>query len=116
MPRVKTGTTTKSTHKRILKLAKGFRMARHRLYTVAKDAVLHAGAYAYNGRKEKKQQFRKLWIIRINAALKTQEKPVSYSQFIHSINEKGIKLNRKVLSEIAIKLPNIFSEIFTFTR
>jgi large subunit ribosomal protein L20 len=116
MPRTKTGNARHLAHKKVFDLAKGFRMARHRLFKTAHEAVIHAGAYSFNGRKERKQSFRRLWIIRINAALKLQENPIPYSQFIKVLDEKNIKMNRKVLSELAAKLPTSFSQFFQFTQ
>lgn len=113
MPRSKTGSTRKTRHNKLLKQAKGYRMTRNRLYKVAQEAVLHAGDYAYRGRKERKRQMRRLWITRINAALKNQPDSPSYSKFIHQLKQKDIQLNRKVLSELAIHQPQAFSKIVT---
>jgi len=111
MARSKTGTTRKRKHDKVLKQAKGYRMTRSRLYKVAHEAVLHAGEYAFRGRKERKRQMRRLWITRINAALKSQSDTPSYSKFIHQLSQKNIKLNRKILSELAIHQPETFSEV-----
>lgn len=115
MPRTKTGTVRRASHKEILAANKGFRMAKHRLYKAAKEAYLHAGQYAYIGRRLKKRDFRTLWISRITAALKGQENPVSYSKFIKNMADKKIALNRKSLSEMAVKFPEVFSAVFKFT-
>ena len=115
MPRVKTGTTRHASHKEILTANKGYRMTKRRLYKVAKEAYLHAGQYAYMGRRLKKRDFRTLWIGRITAALKLQEDAVSYSKFIKALNDKKVNLNRKSLSQIAVSYPEIFSAIFKFT-
>ena len=115
MPRVKTGTVRRAAHKKILAANKGFRMTRHRLYKVAKEAYLHAGAYAYAGRRLRKRDFRTLWISRISAALKNQENPISYSKFIKGLTDKKVSLNRKSLSELAINFPEVFSAVFKFT-
>jgi large subunit ribosomal protein L20 len=104
--RVKRGVTTHARHKRILKLAKGYRGGRSKLIKEATSAVMQAGADAYRGRKEKKRQNRSLWIIRINAALKTHK--ISYSQFINKLKTKNIDLDRKVLSQIALEDPQTF--------
>jgi large subunit ribosomal protein L20 len=107
--RVKTGTVRRAKHKKVLKQAKGFWMTRHKRYKVAHEAVLHAGQYAYNGRRIRKRDFRKLWIVRINAALKGTD--ISYSRFIQLLKQKNISLNRKMLSELAIHDPSAFKSI-----
>jgi len=107
--RVKRGVTSKKRHKKLLSLAKGFRGGRSKLVKQAKQAVVHAGADAYRGRKQKKLQMRSLWIVRINAALEPHE--ISYSKFIKKLKDKNIDLNRKVLSEIAIEDPKAFDQI-----
>ena len=115
MPRTKTGTVRRTSHKEILAANKGYRMAKHKLYKVAKEAYLHAGQYAYIGRRLKKRDFRTLWISRITAALKGQKNPISYSKFIKGMLDKKISLNRKSLSEMAVKFPKVFSAVFKFT-
>jgi large subunit ribosomal protein L20 len=112
--RVKSSHTKKTSHRQVLKLAKGYRMTRHRLYKVAKEAILHAGEYAFVGRKRRKRDFRRLWITRIKAALGIQEKPQTYSRFINLLKTKNIKLDRKSLSTLAAKHPSIFSKIHEF--
>ena len=109
MPRVKTGYTRRRRHKKILKMAKGYRMTRHRLYKVAHEAILHAGQYAFAGRKLRKRQFRRLWITRLNIALR--QLGTKYSEFIHKLKSKNINLNRKVLSEMAINQPEAFKSL-----
>lgn len=115
MPRVKTGTVRRAAHKKVLAANKGYRMTKNRLFKVAKEAYLHAGQYAVAGRHLKKRDFRSLWITRINAALKSQENPVSYSKFIKFLSDKKISLNRKSLSELAVKAPEAFTAVFKFT-
>ena len=115
MPRTKTGTVRRTSHKEILAANKGYRMAKHKLYKTAKEAYLHAGQYAYIGRRLKKRDFRTLWISRITAALKGQENPISYSKFVKAMTDKKVILNRKSLSEMAIKFPEVFSAVFKFT-
>lgn len=115
MPRVKTGTTRRATHKKVLAANKGYRMTRRRLYKVAKEAYLHAGQYAYMGRRLRKRDFRSLWIGHINAALRLEESPLSYSKFIKQLSDKKISLNRKVLSSLAVNFPQTFSAVFKFT-
>ena len=107
--RVKRGKTVKRKHKKILKLAKGYRGGRSKLYKQARQAVIHAGADAYRGRKEKKRTNRSLWIIRINAAL--QKHDISYSQFIAKLKNKNIELDRKILSQIALEEPQVFDNL-----
>jgi large subunit ribosomal protein L20 len=92
--------TARARHKKILALAKGFRGRRGNVYRVAKQAVMKAGQYAYRDRRNKKRDFRRLWIARINAAVR--ECGITYSQFINGMNKAGIALDRKVLSDIAI--------------
>lgn len=112
--RVKTGTVRRQGHKKILKLAKGFWMTRHKRYKVAKQAVMHAGQYAYNGRRIRRRDIRQLWIVRLNAALR--EFGLKYSTFINTLKAKKIELNRKILSEIAITDPNTFKSLVAFTK
>ncbi|MHB8232317.1 MAG: 50S ribosomal protein L20 [bacterium] len=109
MARVKRGILTKKRHKRVLKAAKGYYGARSRLFKSAQEAVNKGLNYAYRDRKVKKRQFRGMWIVRINAACR--ENGISYSKFIDMLNKKGIGLNRKVLSEIALSDPAAFSGI-----
>lgn len=96
-------------HKKVLAAAKGFQTARHRRYKVAREAVLHAGHYAYVGRKLKKRDIRTLWIIRLNAAVR--EHDLSYSKFISGLKKANINLDRKILSELAISDPSTFTQI-----
>ena len=107
--RVKTGYIRRRRHKKILKLAKGYYQRRHSTYKNAEESVRRALAYAYRDRKVRKREFRKLWIARINAAVR--EYGLSYSKFMHLLKEKGIDLNRKVLSELAIREPESFKKI-----
>ncbi len=96
-------------HRKILQRAKGYRQARSGRIQTAKEAVLHAGAYAFHGRKLKKRDLRSLWIVRISAALK--EAGVSYSRFIAALKKEKIELDRKILSEIAVKDMETFKKI-----
>ncbi len=107
--RVKKATQTRSRHKKVLKLAKGYRGGRSKLFKQARQATIHAGADAYRGRREKKRQMRSLWIIRLNAALK--EHNVSYSHFINKLKKQNIELDRKILSQIVLENPESFNEI-----
>lgn len=109
MARVKNGATTKARHKKVLKAAKGYFGSKHRLYKTAKEQLMHSGQYAFRDRRQKKREFRKLWITRINAACRENE--ISYSRFIDGLTKAGIEINRKMLSEIAINDPASFSEL-----
>ena len=109
MPRVKRGVTARARHKKVLALAKGFRGRRKNVYRVAKQAVMKAGQYAYRDRRNKKRDFRRLWIARINAA--TRELGLTYSQFINGMNKAGITLDRKVLADIAVHDKAAFATI-----
>src|SRR3989304_633057 len=100
MARVKRGKTTRKRHKKLLKATKGYRGLRRSSVKKAREALLKAGAYAYRDRKARKREFRRLWNIRISAAL--AQKGIRYSEFMGKLNEKNIELNRKMLSEIAI--------------
>ena len=100
MPRVKRGVTARARHKKILKQAKGYRGRRKNVFRVAKQAVIRAGQMAYRDRRQRKRQFRALWITRINAA--ARECGLSYSRFIDGLNKAGVVLDRKVLADIAV--------------
>jgi len=100
MTRVKGGTVHRARRKKVLDRAKGYFGSKHRLYRTAKEQVMHSLKYAYRDRKQKKRDFRKLWIVRINAACRMND--ISYSQFINGLNKSGIEINRKMLSEVAI--------------
>jgi large subunit ribosomal protein L20 len=100
MARVKRGVTARRRHKKILKLAKGYYNARRKVFRVANQAVIKAGQYAYIGRKQKKRNFRSLWITRINAAARING--LSYSRFMNGMLKAGITLDRKVLADIAV--------------
>ena len=109
MPRVKRGVTAKARHKKILKQAKGYYGARSRVYRVAKQAVIKAGQYAYRDRRQKKRQFRALWITRINA--QARECGLSYSRLIDGLKKANIELDRKVLADIAVRDKDAFAAI-----
>jgi len=100
MPRVKRGVTAHAKHKKVLKKAKGYYGARSKIYRVAKQAVIKAGQYAYRDRRQRKRQFRSLWIARINAA--ARENGLSYSRFINGLKKASIEIDRKVLADIAV--------------
>jgi len=107
--RVKTGFARRKAHKKVIAQAKGFRMTKSRLVKVAKETLLHAGVYAYAGRKDKKSDFRRLWITRITGAL--AESGLPYSHFIKSLKDKKIDLDRKILAEIIQDDPETFKKI-----
>ena len=100
MARVKRGVVAHARHKKILKLAKGYKGARSKVYRVAKQAVIKAGQYAYIGRKQRKRQFRSLWITKINAA--ARQNNMSYSQFMNQLKKADININRKMLADLAM--------------
>jgi large subunit ribosomal protein L20 len=109
MTRVKNSVTTRARHKKVLKAAKGYFGSKHRLYKTAKEQLMHSGQYAFRDRRQKKRDFRKLWITRINAACRENE--ISYSRFIEGLNKSGVEVNRKMLSELAIADPKAFKEL-----
>lgn len=109
MPRVKRGVTAHARHKKILKLAKGFRGRRKNVFRIAKQAVMKAGQYAYRDRRTRKRVFRQLWIARINAAARGLG--ITYSKFMNGLKKAGIEIDRKVLSDMAIKDPAAFGSI-----
>ncbi len=100
MPRVKRGVQAHARHKKVLSKAKGYYGARRKVYRVAKQAVIKAGQYAYRDRRQRKRQFRALWIARINAA--ARENDLSYSRFINGLSKAGIEVDRKVLADLAV--------------
>jgi large subunit ribosomal protein L20 len=106
MARVKRGVTAHKRHKRLLNDAEGRKGTKSRLVKPAREALLHALAYATRDRKQRKRQMRQLWIIRINAAARREG--MSYSEFIHGLNQAGIEVNRKMLADIAVRDPEAF--------
>ena len=109
MPRVKRGVTARARHKKVLALAKGFRGRRGNVYRVAKEAVMRAGQYAYRDRRNKKRDFRALWITRINAA--ARELGLSYSVFMNGLKKAAIEVDRKVLADLAVHDKLAFSKL-----
>ncbi len=107
--RVKGGTVTRRRHKKLIKQAKGYYGTRHRLHRRANEALLNALVYAYRDRRNRKRDFRRLWITRINAA--ARQHGLSYSRFIHALKVADIRLDRKMLAEIAVSDPNAFAKI-----
>ena len=100
MPRVKRSVTARARHRKVLTSAKGYRGARKNVFKVAKQAVMKAGQYAYRDRRQRKRQFRALWIVRINAA--ARQSGLSYSQMIHGLNMASVEIDRKILSDMAV--------------
>ena len=114
MARVKNGAVTKARRKKILKEAKGYFGSKHRLFKTAKEQVMHSHVYAYRDRRQNKRNFRKLWIVRINAACRENE--ISYSRFINGLAKAGITVNRKMLAEIAIDSPKAFADLVAIAK
>lgn len=111
MARVKGGKTSAKRRRNVLKMVKGYRFARSKKERAAKEAIFHAGKYAFAHRRDKKNDFRKLWNVRINGALDSMGSKVSYSKLIGAMNKKGIKVNRKMLAELASKSPESFARV-----
>ncbi len=114
MARVKRAVNAKKNHRKILKLAKGYYGAKSKLYRTANQAVMKSLAYAYVGRKQKKREYRQLWIARINAA--TRANGISYSKFINGLKNANIEINRKMLSEMAIHDPAGFAKLVEMVK
>ena len=114
MARIKGGLNAKKKHNRVLKLAKGYRGARSKQYRVAKQSVMRALTSSFAGRKEKKRQFRRLWIARINAAARMND--ISYSKLMHGLKLAGVDINRKMLSEMAISDPEGFAKLVAVAK
>ena len=114
MARVKGGTIHRARRKKIMDRAKGYFGSKHRLYKSAKEQVMHSGKYAYRDRRQKKRDFRKLWITRINAACRMND--ISYSKFINGLNKAGVVINRKMLAEIAIDNAETFANLVKLAK
>lgn len=114
MARVKGGTISRARHKKVMKKAKGYFGSKHRLYRTAHEQVMHSGKYAFRDRRQKKRDFRKLWITRINAACRQND--ISYSKFINGLSKAGIEINRKMLSEIAIDNAEAFTQLVNVAK
>src|SRR3989344_3328256 len=112
--RVKRGVTSHAKHKKLQLANKGYRMTKRRLVRVAKEAYLHAGEYAFAGRKQKKRDFRRLWITRISEAVKLRG--LSYSSFIHQLKEANVTIDRKILANLVVENPETFDEILDRVR
>ena len=109
MPRVKRGVTARARHKKVLTLAKGYRGRRKNVYRIAKQAVMKAGQYAYRDRRQRKRQFRQLWIARINAG--ARENGLSYSKFMNGLKRAAIEIDRKVLADLAVFDKAVFAQL-----
>ncbi|MDR4889189.1 MULTISPECIES: 50S ribosomal protein L20 [Bacillaceae] len=114
MPRVKGGTVTRKRRKKVLKLAKGYFGSKHTLYKVANQQVMKSLMYAYRDRRQKKRDFRKLWITRINAAARMNG--LSYSRLMHGLKVAGIEVNRKMLADLAVSDEKAFAELATVAK
>lgn len=114
MARVKRGPVAKTRRRKVLKQAKGYFGSKHRLYKTAQEQLFHSGTYAYRDRKQNKRNFRRLWIIRINAAC--EQNDISYSRFINGLNKAGVEINRKMLAELAVSNPESFSELVKIAK
>lgn len=109
MVRIKRGTIKNKKRKKLLKLAKGYRWGRKSKKKMAREAIFHAWVHAYRGRKEKKRIYRRLWQLKLNAALR--QRGWKYSTFAHKLKEKNIKINRQILAQLAENLPSVFEAI-----
>ena len=109
MPRVKRGVPARARHKKVLNFTKGMRMSKHRLYRRAKEAMLKALWYAQRDRHNRKRDFRRLWIARINAAARLCG--ISYSRFMYGLDKAGIDIDRKILADLAVRRPEAFAEL-----
>jgi large subunit ribosomal protein L20 len=109
MSRIKRGVVSRRKHNKLLGLTKGFRGTKSKLVKIAKEASLHAGAYAFHGRKLRKQDFRTLWIVRISEAVKKEG--ISYSVFINKLHKSQIELDRKMLSNLIVEHPEAFKKV-----
>lgn len=114
MPRVKRGVTSHHRHKKLLALTKGHRATKHALIKRAKESMLHSLSYAYDHRREKKGDMRRLWNARVNAAARASG--LTYSQFIYGLKQSGVEINRKMLADIAVKNPESFSNLVTVAK
>ncbi|GAB4323121.1 MAG: 50S ribosomal protein L20 [Candidatus Sumerlaeia bacterium] len=114
MPRATNSPAARQRHKKFIKRAKGYFNARHRLYTVARDAVRHAGQYAFRDRRRRKRDFRRLWITRINAA--ARQSGLSYSQLMHGLQQAGVEVDRKILADLAVHDQTAFAALVETAR
>ena len=114
MPRVKRGVAAHRRHKKVLALTKGHRATKHSLYRRAHESMLKSLSYAYNHRRERKGDMRRLWILRVNAASRAQG--LTYSQFMDGLRKSGVEINRKILADMAVREPDAFVNLVTIAR
>ena len=114
MPRVKRGVTTHRRHKKVLALTKGHRGTKHSLFRRANESMLKSLSYAYNHRRERKGDMRRLWILRVSAASRAQG--LTYSQFIDGLKKSGVEVNRKMLADMAVREPEAFANLVTLAK
>ena len=114
MTRVKGGTVTRRRHKKVLKQTKGHRGTKHSLYRRAHESLLHALSYSYRHRRERKGDFRRLWIVRINAA--ARQEGLSYSRFMEGLKKAGVIIDRKMLADMAVTDPSAFSQLVAISK
>ncbi len=114
MPRAKTGTVRRAKHKKILKRAKGFWGLRSRSFRVANQTLLNAADYQYRDRRDRKNDFRRLWIARINAAVRPEG--LSYSRFVSGLRKSGVEINRKILADLAVQQPEAFKRLVDVSK
>ena len=114
MARVKRGMMTRKRHNEVLKLAKGYRGAKHRLFRQAHESVMHAGQYAYRDRRQRKRDFRRLWITRISAACRING--LTYSRFVEGLTKAGVAVDRKMLADMAVRNGDAFSQMVGVAR
>ncbi|MBI2463536.1 50S ribosomal protein L20 [Candidatus Peregrinibacteria bacterium] len=114
MSRVKRGVTVRRRHKKMLALAKGYRGGRSKVFTLAKNAVMKAGTNAYRDRRRKKREFRRLWIVRLNAAVKLEG--LNYSRFIYGLSKADVQIDRKVLADLAVNNEKEFKQIVELAK
>ena len=116
MPRMKRGVNAIKKRRTVLKLAKGYRGARHKKLKSAREAVMHGLVYAYRDRRDRKREFRKLWIARINAGVRLVDADFSYSRFIAGLTKAGVAINRKILADLAVRDMTAFGEIVKLAK
>ncbi|MFZ5649349.1 MAG: 50S ribosomal protein L20 [Bacillota bacterium] len=114
MPRAKSSVVSRNRHRKVLKLAKGYRGSKSKLYRVAKNQLLKSLAYAYRDRRNKKREFRRLWIARINAAARMNG--ISYSKFMNGLKQAGVNINRKMLAELAVNDTGAFGQLVEMAK
>jgi len=114
LPRVKRGVAAHRRHKKVLALTKGHRATKHSLYRRAHESMLKSLSYAYNHRRERKGDMRRLWILRVNAASRAQG--LTYSQFMDGLRKSGVEINRKILADMAVREPDAFVNLVTIAR